>query len=383
MDAFFASVEVLDNPSLQGKPVVVGGDANRGVVAAASYEARKFGIHSALAMAIAIRRCPHGIFLPPRISRYREISKEIFTIFQSYTPLVEPISLDEAFLDVTGSFRLFGPAEEIAAAIKKQVTEGIGLTVSAGIASSKLVAKIASDFDKPDGLTIVPAGQEQSFLAPLPITRLWGAGKATREALSLLGVKTIGDLSRLPPDLLQRKFGKHGMSLYQASLGIDDREVTPGREMKSIGHEETFSADLTDPGQIHRELLALSDKVARRMRRYGVLGRCVTLKVKYNDFHLATRSKTIGQPTDDSKEIFRHVIRLLEKTKAGTTPVRLLGISLSHLHMESKFQTSLFPDKTDRLKQMLVNKAVDAINEKFGITAILKGRLLDDEAYRS
>jgi DNA polymerase-4 len=376
MDAFYASVEVLDNPSLKGKPVVVGGDANRGVVSAASYEAREFGIHSALSMAIAMRRCPGAVFLPTRMNRYREISRQIFAIFQTFTPLVEPISLDEAFLDVTGSLRLFGPAEIIAATIRKQVKEQIGLTVSAGIASSKLVAKIASDFDKPDGLTIVPPGEEQAFLAPLPITRLWGVGKATREALALLGVQTIGDLSRLPPDLLQRKFGKHGNSLYQASLGIDDREVTPGREMKSIGHEETFAADLVELKIIQRELLALADKVTRRMRRYGVTGRCISLKVKYSDFKQITRSHTIEGTTDDNSVIYKEVIKLLEKTEAGNNPIRLLGVAVSHLHSDGKIQLELFDERKNKLKKQQVNQALDAINEKFGTTAIVPGRLL-------
>jgi DNA polymerase-4 len=376
MDAFYASVEVLDNPSLKGKPVVVGGDANRGVVSAASYEAREFGIHSALAMAIAMRRCPEAVFLSPRMNRYREISRQIFAIFQEFTPLVEPISLDEAFLDVTGSLRLFGPAEIIASTIKKQVAEDIGLTVSAGVASSKLVAKIASDFDKPDGLTIVPPGQEQAFLTPLPIARLWGVGKATREALTLLGVKTIGDLGRLPPDLLQRKFGKHGSSLHQAALGVDNREVTPEREIKSISHEETFSADLTDPNDIHRKLLALADKVARRMRRYGMVGKRISLKVKYSDFKQITRSKTIVTATNDGGEIFRHASNLVKKTEVRRKPLRLLGISVSILHGDKRIQLALFPDGADKLKNKQVNRAVDKIKMKFGSTAILPGRLL-------
>ena len=376
MDAFYASVEVLDNPSLKGKPVVVGGDANRGVVSAASYEARKFGIHSALSMAIAMRRCPEAVFLPPRMNRYREISKQIFNIFESYTPLVEPISLDEAFLDVTGSIRLFGPAEAIAATIRKQVKERIGLTVSAGVASSKLVAKIASDFDKPDGLTIVPPGQEQSFLAPLPITRLWGVGKATREALALLGVQTIGDLSRLSPDLLQRKFGKHGPSLYYHSLGIDEREIIPDQEIQSVGHEETFEKDLTTLNAIHRELLALSERVARRLRCYQLCGKCITLKVKYSDFKQITRSYTIGSTTDDNSEIYREIIKLLEKTEAGNKPIRLLGIAVSHLQSDGKIQLELFDEKKNKLKKQQVNQALDTINEKFGTTAIIPGRLL-------
>jgi DNA polymerase-4 len=376
MDAFYASVEVLDNSSLKGKPVVVGGDANRGVVSAASYQARKFDIHSALPMAIAMRRCPDAVFLPPRMNRYREVSRQIFAIFQTFTPLVEPISLDEAFLDVTGSLRLFGPAEIIAATIKKQVAEDIGLTVSAGVASSKLVAKIASDYDKPDGLTIVPPGQERSFLAPLPIARLWGVGKATREALALLGVQTIGDLTHLSPELLVRKLGKHGQSHYQASLGIDNREVTSDREIKSIGHEETFAVDLLDLKIVHRELLALADKVARRMRRYGVAGRSISLKVKYSDFKQITRSYTIESATDDNSEIYGEITKLLKKTEAGNIPIRLLGIAVSHLQSDRKTQLKLFDEKMNKLKKQQVNQALDEINEKFGTTAIIPGRLL-------
>ncbi len=244
MDAFYASVEMLDNPALRGQPVIVGGPKQRGVVSAASYEARKFGVHSALPMAVAMRLCPQGVFLPVRMPRYKEISDQIFEIFLRFTPLVEPLSIDEAFLDVTASVRLFGPAEEIAKQIKNQVREEIGLTVSAGVAPSKLVAKIASDLNKPDGLTVVPEGNVQQFLDPLPIEKLWGVGKMTQKDLSLLNVKTVGELSRLPKDLLRRRFGGQGLQLYFLSKGIDDREVQPERIIKSIGREETFPEDI-------------------------------------------------------------------------------------------------------------------------------------------
>jgi DNA polymerase-4 len=377
MDAFYASVEVLDVPSLKGKPVIVGGDVKRGVVSAASYEARKFGVHSALPMAIARRRCPSAVILPPRMARYSEISKRIFNIFQTYTPLVEPISLDEAFLDVTGSIKLFGPAETIAARIKEQVADRIGLTVSAGVASSKLVAKIASDFEKPDGLTVVPHGQERSFLAPLPISRLWGVGKTTREALALLGVYTIGDLSRLPLELLEKKFGKHGPELYNHALGLDDREVIPDRETKSVGHEETFDVDLTDCGQLHRELFSLADKVARRLRKYELAGRTVTLKIRYGDFRTSTRSHTLTLPTNDNQLIFQQSLLLLGKTDAGKRAVRLLGISVSQLHSEAVTQMALFADGNNPVKRQQINQAVDDIQAKFGGRSIRPGRLLE------
>jgi DNA polymerase-4 len=244
-------------------------------------------------IAQALRLCPHGIFLPVRMKRYREISNKVFAVFQQYTPLVEPLSLDEAFLDVTSSSKLFGTAENIATQIRKQVFEEIGLTISAGVATSKLIAKIASDIKKPDGLTIVPAGSEAEFLAPLPIKRLWGVGKKTQKALALLGVHTIGDIAGLSLKLLEQKFGKHGRSLYHAASGLDERDVETEHETKSVGHEFTFDADLAESESIRRELLKLSVMVAKRLRLHQLQGRTITLKVKYHDFrhdHLQSRS---------------------------------------------------------------------------------------------
>ena len=326
-----------------------------------------------------MKLCPHGVFLPVRMKRYKEISSRIFTIFQKYTPLVEPLSLDEAFLDVTGSVKLFGTVEDIATKIRKEVFERTGLTVSAGVASTKLVAKIASDLHKPDGLTIVPSGTEAEFLAPLPIKRLWGVGKKTREVLGMLGVKTIGELAKLPASLLEKKFGRHGRSLHKTALGRDERDVETEHETKSVGHEFTFDADLTDITPIRRELLELATMVAKRLRRYQFQGKTITLKVKYHDFKQITRSATIKQPTADSKKIYQEILQLLKKTEAGQKPIRLLGISVSGLHMTggSFNQQPLFHDLQAHPKRQEINKALDEIQEKFGATAILPARLLE------
>jgi DNA polymerase-4 len=377
MDAFYASVEQLDNPDLKGKPVIVGGSSIRGVVSAASYEARKYKIHSAMPIAQALRLCPRGIFLPVRMKRYSEISKKVFSIFQKYTPLVEPLSLDEAFLDVTSSGKLFGTADDIARQIRKQVFAEIGLTISAGVATSKLVAKIASDIKKPDGLTIVPAGGEAEFLASLSIKRLWGVGRKTQKRLALLGIRTIGDIAALSPELLEQKFGKHGRSLYHASLGMDERDIETERETKSVGHEFTFDSDLIETRTIQRELLQLSVMVAGRLRRKHLLGKTITLKVKYHDFKQITRSSTIDEYIADSKRIYKEVLQLQRKTEVGKKPVRLLGISVSGLQQENDSeQQFLFPEMQAGRKRKEINKALDAIQEKFGSTAILPGRLL-------
>ena len=378
MDAFYASVEMLDNPAFRGQPVIVGGPKQRGVVSAASYEARKFGVHSALPMAVAMRLCPQGVFLPVRMSRYKEISDQIFEIFLRFTPLVEPLSIDEAFLDVTASIRLFGPAEEIAKQIKTQVLNEIGLTVSAGVAPSKLVAKIASDLNKPDGLTVVPEGNVQNFLDPLPIEKLWGVGKITQRDLSLLNVKTIGDLSRLPKDLLRRRFGQQGLLLYFLSKGIDDREVQPERIIKSIGREETFPEDILVKEKAGKQILILSQRVAKRLRRHGKTGRTITLKVTYDNFTRITRSLTLPEATDDGRTIYRISLDLLKKTEIGNRPIRLLGIYLSQLTRSGEGQLSLF-DQTNGIKKTdRLNQALDTIQDKYGDQAIRSGRIMEE-----
>lgn len=367
MDAFYASVEVHDNPELKGKPVVVGGTSDRSVVSAASYEARKYGIHSAMATVKARKLCPRAIFLPVRMDRYRAVSHQIMVIFHRFTPLVEPISLDEAFLDVTGCRGLFGEAPGIAAEIKKLIRQETGLTASAGVATSKLVAKIASDLQKPDGLTVVEAGREREFLAELPISKLWGVGGKTLDALSLLNVRSIGDLAALPREILAGRFGKHGLHLHLAANGLDDRPVVPTREAKSIGHEETFSEDLTDLARITQELLELATMVGERLRRHELQGQVITLKIKYFDFSISTRSLTLSVPTSDTGEIFQQARTLLEKTEAGRKPVRLAGISVSGLStLGSGYQQDLFGKTKQREKSRGLNEAIDRINRKFG-----------------
>lgn len=367
MDAFYASVEVLDNPELKGKPVVVGGTSDRSVVSAASYEARKYGVHSAMATVKARKLCPQAIFLPVRMDRYREVSQLIMDIFHRFTPLVEPISLDEAFLDVTGSTGLFGEGPVIAREIKTLIQRETGLTASAGVAGSKLVAKIASDLQKPDGLTVVEAGRERDFLARLPVSKLWGAGGKTIESLALLHVRTIGDLAALPPEILTSRFGKHGLHLHLSANAIDDRPVVSTREAKSIGHEETFNEDLVDLTVIKRELLVLATRVGERLRRHERQGQTITIKIKFYDFSSISRSLTLAEPTSDTREIFRRGWELLGKTAAGRKPVRLVGISVSNLSVPGgRYQQDLFGASRQREKSRNLNEAVDRINQKFG-----------------
>jgi DNA polymerase-4 len=377
MDAFYPAVEVSDNPELKGKPVIVGGTGDRGVVSSASYEARVFGVHSAQPMITARRLCPQGIFLPVRMNRYREVSEQVFHVFHLFTPLVEPLSIDEAFLDVTSSIRLFGQPEAIARKIKALIKDQTSLTASAGVAPSKFLAKIASDMDKPDGLTVVFPENVRAFLDPLPIEKMWGVGKVTREALGRLGVRTFRDLTRMPVRHLERRFGKQGFLMRQLSLGVDERPVMPDREIKSVGHEETFARDITGVEEARREILALSNKVARRMRRKGIRGRTVTLKVKYGDFVQVTRSATLPQGTDDGPEIFSNASRLLLSTEAGKRPVRLLGVSLSQLELrDGEKQLGLFQEDEAPQKRKSLNEALDSLVEKHGEKSVCPGSLI-------
>ena len=377
MDAFYPSVEVLDNPVLKGKPVIVGGSKERGVVSSASYEARKYGVHSAQPIATAMRLCPQGVFLPVRMSRYGELSQKVFRIFRLFTPLVEPVSIDEAFLDVTDSTRLWGQPEDIAGKIKDMVRNETGLTVSAGIAPSKFVAKIASDMDKPDGLTIVHPGRIRKFLEPLSISKMWGVGNKTQHRLHGLGIRTIGDLGRFPADVLGKNFGKHGIRMHELAQGIDEREVTPASDVKSLGHEKTFSQDILEIDSARKELLALANQVARRMRRHGLAGKTVTLKAKYHDFDQVTRSATLPECTDDEPRIYATACELLDKTDAGTRPIRLLGLSVSQLNSSgSEEQLCLFHKDGGSGKRKDLNTALDALTERFGEDSIGPATLL-------
>ncbi|MEW6721387.1 MAG: DNA polymerase IV [Thermodesulfobacteriota bacterium] len=398
LDAFYAAVEVLDRPELRGKPVIVGGSENRGVVAAASYESRKFGVRSAMPTATAKRLCPNGIFLPGRMDRYKEMSDRVFTVYRRFTPLVEPLSIDEAFLDVTGCERLFGSGEEVARKVKEAVLRETGLIVSAGVASNKFIAKIASDIGKPDGLVVIPPGREQEFLDPLPVGRVWGVGKVTEAELARRGIRTIQDLRCTPRETLVRAFGAHGEQLFELAWGRDDRTVETEHEAKSVGHEETYDRDLRDRGTMRRELLALSGRVSERLRAKELRGKTVTLKVKYHDFVQVTRAITLADPTSDGGTIYRCAVELLAETEAGSRPVRLLGVSVSRLE-EAKEpvpgsrmeQMPLFggsgagsapkapPPPPDPARMERLNRAVDRIREKFGRKGIVPGALPDDE----
>jgi len=379
LDAFYASVEQLDDPSLRGRPVIVGGPSRRGVVCAASYEARRFGVRSAMPTAEARRRCPEGVFLPPRFERYGELSERVFGVYRGYTPLVEPLSLDEAFLDVTRSRSLHGGGRDIALAIKREVRTGTGLTVSAGIAECKMAAKIASDLGKPDGLVEVPEGGVAAFLAPLPISRLWGVGKVTEAALRGLGVATIGDLARFPEAVLVDRFGSHGSHMKALALGDDPRPVVPDEEAKSAGAEDTFDEDLRGEEALLPHLLAQSGKVARRLRAAGLRGRTVTLKLKYADFTLVTRRCTLPAATDDGTAIFEAVRADLRRADLSR-PVRLTGVSVSGFgEEEPPPQLGLFepPPAPGEAKRARLNAALDDLADRFGDGAVRPATLAD------
>lgn len=374
MDAFFASVEQRDEPSLRGRPVIVGGLGRRGVVAAASYEARTFGVHSAQATAVARRLCPQGHFVPPRMNSYTAASRAVRKIFDSFTDLVEPLSLDEAFLDVTGSLRLFGDGPAIARRLRREVLRATELTVSVGVASSKYVAKVASDLDKPDGLTVVPVGGEAAFLAPLPIQRLWGAGKVMRRRLSDLGWQTIGDLQQQSLEQLVAALGEHaGVHFHALCRGQDPRPVEGGGVPRSVSRERTFAEDVSDEDTLHAVLLDHAEDVGRRLRRQGLAGRTVRLKIRYPPFETRTRQARLANPTSDDACIYRQGRELLAAARAGARPVRLLGLGLSDLcAADADVQGELFAPAA-AVPADTVNRTLDAIRERFGGSAA--GRL--------
>jgi DNA polymerase IV len=374
MDAFYASVEELDNPDLVGRPVVVGGTPDgRGVVAAANYAARRYGIHSAMPAGQARRLCPQVIFIESRMHRYAGVSAELRSIFARYTPLIEPLSLDEAFLDVTSSRQLFGDGEAIARAIKDAIRNELGLVASVGIAPNKFLAKLASDLDKPDGLVVVPGEAIEAFLDPLPVSRLWGVGKVSNRALAELGVHTIGDLRRLPEELLGTRFGNSATHLLQLAQGIDNRRVTPDRDAKSISHETTFATDIEDWQVLRSWLLELSEQVATRLRRQQVRGKTVFIKVRYADFHTVTRSESLDAPSSVTRELYQTALRLLEtQFMRDPRPVRLLGMGTSAITTETLEQGQLFEDG-DREQQQRIDTVVDAVKSRFGARAMRRG----------
>lgn len=375
MDAFYASVEVRQRPELTGRPVLVGGTGGRGVVASASYEARARGIHSAMPMARALRLCPDAVVLSPQFDLYAQVSEQLRAIFGSITPLVEPLSSDEAFLDVRGSVRLFGPPEVIGATLRRRIAEELRLTASVGVAPNKFLAKLCSGKAKPDGLLHLRAEQVAGYLAPLSVRDLWGVGAKTAERLERFGVRTVGDLQQVPFDTLRRLIGE-AASTQLASLaqGYDQRVVTPHQPSKGMSAEETFDADIDDPDVLKRELLRLSERVARRLRREDHACRTVSLKLRYANFQTITRSTTLPYPVDDATQLYRHTAGLLDDLRLQRVRVRLIGVGVTNLTAgDAARQLSLTAD--DRWQEL--ERAADVARSRFGEAAVTRGSLLD------
>lgn len=377
MDAFFASIEQRDHPEWRGQPVIVGGLSGRGVVATASYEARAYGVHSAMPMSRARTLCPRGIFVEPRFSLYQSVSDQIHRIMLRYAVEIEPISLDEAFMDITGMGSQFPTLGAIGRAIKGDIREQTGLVASAGIAPNKFLAKMASDMDKPDGLTIIPYGREAAILAPLPIRRLWGVGAVTEKRLRDAGFSTIGDIQRAPPGTVEAAVGSQAAFLRQLAVGIDDRPVVASRERKSIGDEETYPEDITDMAVLRRRIAIHSDVVAARLRKHGLMARTVSLKIRFASFRTIMRSVSFEEGTNLQEDIEAAALSLLGKI-ALTEAVRLTGVTCSNLAPEAEMP-SLFPDRKDALRRAA--RTMDAIQAQYGKNALRKGFYLEEEKH--
>ncbi|MFD2763215.1 DNA polymerase IV [Micromonospora eburnea] len=375
MDAFFASVEVRHRPELRGRPVVVGGIGPRGVVSSASYEARRYGVRSAMPTARARALCPHAVYLPPDFARYSAASRSVMRIFRDVTPLVEPLSLDEAFLDVAGARRLFGSPSRIARLIRRRVAEEQGITCSVGVAPSKFVAKLGSTRAKPDGMLVVPAARVLDFLHPLPVAALWGVGERSAEALRRLGLNTVGELAEAPVGLLRRAVGEAAAThLHELAWGRDPRRVSPEQVEKSIGAEVTFDTDVTDPAEIRRALLALAEKVGTRLRAAGQVGRTVSLKVRLADFRTVSRSRTLTVPTDTAREMFDTAWALWTALAPGE-PVRLVGVRLEGLGAAQETPRQLTLGAPERGWRE-AEAAADAAAARFGRSVIGPASLL-------
>lgn len=376
MDAFFASVEQLDHPELKGKALVVGGDSGRGVVAAASYEARRYGIHSAMPMFMAKVRCPRLVIVPPRKGRYNEVSRSVMAILHRYSPIVEQVSIDEAFLDVAGCGRLYGHPQAMACAIKTDILNHVALTCSIGIAPLKFLAKIASDMQKPDGLTVITRETLSGFIASLPVEKVPGVGRHAHEQLRRMGIATLGEVRQIRPSVLVDRLGKLGHRLSDLAHGRDESTVTPHSPTKSISTERTLSADTRDREQLKRHLLAQSQEVGRQLRRQGFLARTITLKLKDTDFRQMTRSVTLDHPSQSSETLYRTAEELLAR-QALDKAVRLIGVGASALIADTTPQQAcLFPGLGKKENGWeKVDRAVDRIAERFGRSAVHRGSL--------
>ena len=392
MDAFFASVEQLDHPEYKGHPVIVGGLSSRGVVATASYEARKFGVHSAMPISRAKKLCPQGIFVYPNMARYKEISHVIHKVMEEFTPLIEPLSLDEAFLDVTGITHKFTGPKALGRAIKDRVFAETGLVISAGLAPNKFLAKLASDLDKPDGLVVIPYGKECESLANLPIKRIWGVGPSTERRLKNGGFLLIKDIQALSDEKpLVPYVGNQARRIWELARGIDERPVEPDRQIQSVGNEETYESDVEDPAVIDLELHYFANRVAKRLRKYGLMGHTVSIKVRYNDFKTVSRQKRLDSATDQERIIYDTSVLLWNKLMRERTgipfvqahtsildvpvkPIRLLGVTVSGLSTEGIVQEDLFSIEADEKEEKL-STVLDSLASKFGENAIMSGAL--------
>ena len=403
MDAFFASVEQLDHPEYKGHPVIVGGLSSRGVVATASYEARKFGVHSAMPISRAKKLCPQGIFVYPNMARYKEISHIIHKVMEEFTPIIEPLSLDEAFLDVTGITHKFTGPKALGRAIKDRVFEETGLIISAGLAPNKFLAKLASDLDKPDGLVVIPYGKECESLANFPIKRIWGVGPSTERRLKDGGFTLIKDVQALPDEKpLVPYVGNQARRIWELARGIDERPVEPDRQIQSVGNEETYESDVEDPAVIDLELHYFANRVAKRLRKYGLMGHTVSIKVRYNDFKTVSRQKRLDSSTDQERVIYDTSVLLWNKLMRDTLsvkqeeqevmgatprpkfdnsilevpvkPIRLLGVTVSGLSTEGIVQDDLFSIEADEKDEKL-SIVLDSLASKFGEGAIMSGAL--------
>ena len=373
MDAFFASVEQRDHPEWKGQPVIVCGESRRGVVATASYEARKYGVHSAMPTVKARELCPHGLFIPPRFTAYREASDAIHQIMLRYADAYEPISLDEAFLDISGMGTQYPTLGAIGRAIKNDILQEVHLVASVGIGPNKFLAKMASDMDKPDGLFIIPYGKEKEILAPLPVRRLWGVGQVTEKKLITAGYQTIGDVQKAPPGALQKLLGNQGPVLQKLSFGLDNRPVQAERTIKSIGDESTYETDLTDRAHIEREIAIHSDIVAQRLRKHKLLSRTISLKIRFASFRTVSRSYSREEGTNLQEDIDR-IARTLLSELIISEGIRLIGVTASNLGPEL-FMDSLFSQEKN--KRARAAKAMDEIQSKFGKKALQKGFWLE------
>lgn len=372
MDGFYAAVEQLDNPALRGKPILVGSDRSRGVVTTASYEARPFGCHSAQPMSVALRLCPNAIVVPVRMSRYRQVSDAVFNILHEFTPLVEPLSIDEAFLDVTGSLRLFGSPTKIAQTLKDRIRKATQLTGSVGVAPNKFLAKLASDMNKPDGLTVIDAENVDRILPPLSVNKLWGVGPKTAKRLEDMAVHTFGDIRKLSPERLERLCGVDGEHFHRLAHGLDDRDVTPDSQAKSIGQEETFEADVLDPQTVRDVMLGQAEQVGARLRRHRLRTRGVTVKIRFGEFKTITRAGALPAPTDLTADVWTRARATFDHWAATEfQPVRLIGVTATRLTSDGE-QLDLF-DAADKSRQRRLDGALDRINARFGNRCIHRG----------